>query len=81
LKITKSKYDASGKVEQVPKIIEIPVKRGYRAGTKLTYEREGDERPGEIPADIIFEIAGESNTTAAAHATSRDELQLQRHAL
>jgi DnaJ family protein B protein 4 len=22
----------------------------------LTYEREGDERPGEVPADIVFEI-------------------------
>lgn len=34
----------------------VQVKRGYKSGTKLTYEREGDERPGEVPADIIFEI-------------------------
>lgn len=56
MKITKTKTDESGRTESVPKIIEIPIKRGYKAGTKLTYEREGDERPGEIPSDIIFEI-------------------------
>lgn len=56
MKITKTKTDAQGRTEQVPKVIEIPVKRGYKSGTKLTYEREGDERPGEVPADIIFEI-------------------------
>lgn len=56
MKITRTRTDASGRSEQVPKVIEIPVKRGYKSGTKLTYEREGDERPGEVAADIIFEI-------------------------
>jgi len=56
MKITKTRTDASGRSESIPKVIEIPIKRGYKAGTKLTYEREGDERPGEVPADIIFEI-------------------------
>lgn len=56
MKITKTRTDANGRSESIPKVIEIPIKRGYKAGTKLTYEREGDERPGVIPADIIFEI-------------------------
>lgn len=56
MKITRTRTDESGRTETIPKIIEIPIKRGYKAGTKLTYEREGDERPGEIPADIVFEI-------------------------
>ena len=56
MKITKTRTDAKGNTESIPKIIEIPIKRGYKSGTKLTYDCEGDERPGEIPADIIFEI-------------------------
>lgn len=56
MKITKTRTDERGNVESIPKIIEIPIKRGYKGGTKLTYEREGDERPGEIPSDIVFEI-------------------------
>jgi len=27
---------------------------GWKNGTKITFEREGDERPGVIPADIVF---------------------------
>lgn len=43
MKITKTKTDASGRTESVPKVIEIPIKRGYKGGTKLTYEREGQQ--------------------------------------
>ena len=30
-------------------------------GTKITYEREGDEIPGTIPADIIFVLQTKPN--------------------
>jgi DnaJ-class molecular chaperone len=33
---------------------EIPIKKGWKNGTKITFEREGDELPGVIPADIVF---------------------------
>ena len=35
----------------------IAIKRGWRDGTKLTYEREGDQiEPNIEPADIIFTL-------------------------
>jgi len=35
---------------------EIVVKPGWKDGTKITFESEGDEIPGFIPADIIFTV-------------------------
>jgi len=55
MKITKSLLDASGKSAPVEKILEINVKPGWKAGTKLTFEKEGDEiDPNVEPADIVF---------------------------
>jgi DnaJ family protein B protein 4 len=38
------------------KILTIEIKSGWKAGTKITFPKEGDEKPGVIPADIIFVI-------------------------
>lgn len=35
----------------------IPIKAGWKDGTKITFEREGDESPGIEPGDIIFVLA------------------------
>ena len=35
---------------------EINVKAGWKEGTKITFEKEGDEQQGVIPADIVFTI-------------------------
>ncbi|MFN3973556.1 MAG: J domain-containing protein, partial [Gemmobacter sp.] len=56
LRITKTITDASGQSMQVKKMLEVPVRAGFKAGTKITFEREGDELPGRIPADIVFVI-------------------------
>ncbi|CAM9868949.1 unnamed protein product [Discosporangium mesarthrocarpum] len=32
----------------------IAIKPGWKDGTRITFEREGDEQPGVIPADIVF---------------------------
>ncbi|KAA8536551.1 hypothetical protein F0562_029029 [Nyssa sinensis] len=37
-------------------ILKIKVKPGWKKGTKITFEGKGDERPGTLPADIIFVI-------------------------
>lgn len=37
-------------------IIEIVVKKGWKAGTKITFTEKGDEKPDMIPADITFII-------------------------
>lgn len=57
LRITRKRKNDRGEYVDTPKIVEIQVKPGWKAGTKITFEREGDERPGEVPADIVFEIA------------------------
>ena len=32
------------------------MKPGWKAGTKITFQREGDQAPNKIPADIVFII-------------------------
>uniref|UniRef100_A0A7S0SR92 J domain-containing protein n=1 Tax=Chromulina nebulosa TaxID=96789 RepID=A0A7S0SR92_9STRA len=56
MRITKKILDASGVSTQVTVDKEIQVKPGWKDGTKITFEREGDESPGIIPADIIFTL-------------------------
>ncbi|XP_012839762.1 PREDICTED: dnaJ homolog subfamily B member 13-like [Erythranthe guttata] len=34
----------------------IKVKPGWKNGTKIVFEGKGDERPGSLPADIIFAV-------------------------
>lgn len=41
---------------QEEEILKIKVKPGWKKGTKVTFEGKGDEKPGYLPADIIFLI-------------------------
>jgi len=43
------------------KILSIDVKPGWKAGTKVTFSREGDQNPGSIPADVVFVIKDRSH--------------------
>eukprot|EP00461_Guttulinopsis_vulgaris_P003625 UN03626 len=52
LKITRTR---GGKQES--KIIEIEIKPGWKAGTKLTYENEGDQAANGLYSDIVFVIS------------------------
>ena len=56
VRITKKLLDSSGRQTQASIDKEIPIKVGWKDGTKITFEREGDELPGVIPADIVFTI-------------------------
>ncbi|XP_003737665.1 dnaJ homolog subfamily B member 4 isoform X2 [Galendromus occidentalis] len=38
------------------KVLTINVKPGWKAGTKITFQKEGDQAPGTTPADIVFII-------------------------
>jgi len=38
------------------KILTITVKRGWKAGRRITFEQEGDQGPNSIPADIVFVV-------------------------
>eukprot|EP00606_Chrysophyceae_sp_TOSAG23-5_P000137 GSChrysophyteH2.ASY1.ANO1.1030.1 assembled CDS len=50
VRITRTK--ANGSKETRDKA--IPIKAGWKDGTKITFEREGDEAPGVDAGDIIF---------------------------
>jgi len=56
IKVTRSIYGADGSVKKVEKQLDIKVKAGWKAGTKVTFNRVGDQYPGKIPADIAFII-------------------------
>lgn len=46
----------TGHPHKEEKVLNITVKPGWKAGTKITFQQEGDQTPGKIPADIIFII-------------------------
>jgi DnaJ family protein B protein 4 len=54
INITKHIHTEDGRVSASTKTLEIPVKAGWKAGTKITFQKEGDVRPNVIPADIVF---------------------------
>lgn len=56
LKINHRVLTANNTYQQEEKILQIDVKAGWKAGTKITFPREGDMKPGAIAADIIFVV-------------------------
>lgn len=38
------------------KVLTIEVKPGWKSGTKITFPKEGDQTPNNVPADIVFII-------------------------
>ncbi|KAM7478865.1 hypothetical protein LguiA_027078 [Lonicera macranthoides] len=56
IKITRGVISETGLIVQEEEILKLRVKPGWKKGTKITFEGKGDERPGTLPADIIFII-------------------------
>lgn len=57
MKITRKVLNADGKsYRKEDKVLTINVKPGWKAGTKITFQREGDQNVNAIPADIVFVI-------------------------
>lgn len=56
LKISRQVLSPNGVASREEKILSIDIKPGWKAGTKITFERHGDQKPDAIPADIIFVI-------------------------
>ena len=57
LKITRKVLNPDGRTTRMEdKILTIDVKSGWKAGTKITFPKEGDQVPNKVPADIIFVI-------------------------
>lgn len=56
MKISRMVMQQDGTARKEEKVLNITVKPGWKAGTKITFQREGDVMPGKIPADIVFII-------------------------
>lgn len=56
MKISRTVYDEDGHSRSEEKVLTLNVKPGWKAGTKVTFSREGDKFPGKVPADIAFII-------------------------
>lgn len=57
MKITRKVLNPDGKTTcSEDKMISIEVKPGWKEGTKVTFPKEGDQTPNNIPADVVFVI-------------------------
>ncbi|XP_021899609.1 dnaJ homolog subfamily B member 13 [Carica papaya] len=56
IKITRDVITDEGIIVQQEEILTIKLKPGWKKGTKITFEGKGNEKPGYLPADIIFLI-------------------------
>lgn len=55
VKITRRRLNPDGRsMRSEDKVLNVVVKKGWKAGTKITFPREGDETPNSTPADITF---------------------------
>ncbi|KAJ8267027.1 hypothetical protein GJAV_G00137470 [Gymnothorax javanicus] len=57
IKISRRVMNEDGHTSSIKdKILSIHVKPGWKQGTKITFEKEGDQGPNTIPADIVFVV-------------------------
>lgn len=55
MKISRKRLNPDGRsIQTEDKILEVQIKKGWKAGTKITFPKEGDETPTNIPADVVF---------------------------
>uniref|UniRef100_A0A8C6UFX8 Zgc:122979 n=1 Tax=Neogobius melanostomus TaxID=47308 RepID=A0A8C6UFX8_9GOBI len=55
VKITRKRLSPDGRsMRSEDKVLNVVVKKGWKAGTKITFPREGDETPNKGPSDITF---------------------------
>lgn len=63
MKISRTVTQADGMPRKEEKVLNITVKPGWKTGTKITFQNEGDRLPGKIPADIVFTIRDKPHST------------------
>lgn len=56
VKLTRNILEAEGNELEEEKILTLDIKPGTTSGTVFTFPREGDQRPGCVPADIDFMV-------------------------
>jgi DnaJ family protein B protein 4 len=60
MKITRSRLQ-NGKPVQESKVVQIDVKPGWKSGTKITFEGDGDEDVNMEAGDVVFQIEEEKH--------------------
>lgn len=63
MKISRMVMQPDGTTKKEEKVLQVTVKPGWKAGTKITFQKEGDVMPGKIPADIVFIIRDKPHAT------------------
>uniref|UniRef100_A0A3Q2QFG1 Zgc:122979 n=1 Tax=Fundulus heteroclitus TaxID=8078 RepID=A0A3Q2QFG1_FUNHE len=62
MKITRSRINPDGRsLRTEEKVLNVVVKKGWRAGTRITFPREGDETSNSPPADITFVLTDQEH--------------------
>lgn len=57
MKISRKRLNPDGRsARSEDKILEVQIKKGWKEGTKITFPKEGDETPTNIPADVVFVV-------------------------
>lgn len=56
MKISRRIIQADGTPKKEDKYVSIAIKPGWKSGTKVTFQKEGDQSRGKIPSDIVFII-------------------------
>lgn len=56
MKISRRVLQPDGTPKKEDKYVSISVKPGWKSGTKVTFQKEGDQTKGKIPSDIVFII-------------------------
>lgn len=56
MKISRRVLQQDSTYKKEDKVLTINVKPGWKAGTKITFQKEGDQGRNKIPADIVFII-------------------------
>lgn len=56
MKISRRVLQADGTSRKEDKYVSITIKPGWKSGTKVTFQKEGDQVAGRIAADIVFII-------------------------
>ncbi|ESO84820.1 hypothetical protein LOTGIDRAFT_221747 [Lottia gigantea] len=57
MKISRRVMNEDGHTSSIrDKILTITVKTGWKPGTRITFPKEGDQGPNNVPADIVFVV-------------------------
>lgn len=54
IKVPKLVPFTDGKFTKVEKVFDVTVVPGWKTGTKITYNGQGNEQPGKLPGDVVF---------------------------